>query len=436
MMDNEPQNIYITPPDENVPEAAGGGSTDENTVPADEHRGPTFRGGLIVGLCIGAIACLAVGITAHKRVEAYTSRMGDILDLGTLSKISAIKGVIDEYFYDYNDRSLTTEDMREGLYQGLVDSLGDRHSDYMSAEEFEEDMIDSQGIYYGVGAYISIGDNGYPFFSGIMEDTPAQKAGLRTGDVIVEVDDVSAYEMTLDDVVSRVRGELGTVVHLTIFREGEDDYIGFDVERGEVTSRTVSHRMLEGDIGYIQISQFDLVTVDQFKEAYQDILSQNARGLILDLRGNPGGLVVSVTGIGNQILPKGIIFYEEDASGKRTDYTCDGENEIQIPLVVLVNGYSASASEILSGAIRDHGVGTLVGTKTYGKGVVQDTIRLSDGSAVKLTISAYYLPKGDNIQGTGITPDIETELDVDAYYKDGTDSQLDKAVEVIRDQLK
>ncbi len=405
----------------------------QNTYVQPEKRRPTFTGGLILGLCLGLAAAVAVAVIGMERIKPYEA--GDTLDLSTISKINLIEDVIDEYYYDYKDTELTLDDKRDGLYRGIVDSLGDRYSRYFTAEELAAEMEEDQGVYYGVGAYISIGDNGYPFFSGIMQDTPAERAGIRSGDVIVEVNGESAYEMELDDVVDRVRGDEGTSVHLKLFREGEDDYLELDVVRGPIESNTVNHKMLEDDIGYIQIIQFDGVTIDQFTKAYSDIKKQGAKGLILDLRSNPGGLVNSVVEIARQILPEGLVFYEEETSGKRTEYTCDGSNEIDIPLVVLVNGYSASAAEILSGSVRDHGIGTLVGTRTYGKGIVQDYKFISDGSAVRLTVSAYYLPNGDNIQGKGIEPDVEVELDTDAYYEDGTDNQLDKAIEVIKESM-
>ncbi|MCR5594445.1 MAG: S41 family peptidase [Lachnospiraceae bacterium] len=395
----------------------------------------SFRSGLLFGLTIGLTVALIVGIFAVVKIKSISNALGSVLDLKTASKISVISKVIDDCFYDYDDRKLTVDDMRDGLYRGIVSSMDDKYAEYYSKEELEQEIIDNQGIYYGIGAYISLGEDDYPFLSGIMADTPAEKAGLRAGDVLVKVDDESTYGMTLDDVVSRVKGDDGTVVHLTIYREGENDYLEIDVTRGAVETLSVGYDMLENDIGYIQIVRFEQATVNQFTEAYEYIKENDAEGLIIDLRSNPGGLVSSVVGIADQILPEGLVFYELDAQGNRKEYRCEGDNAIDIPLVVLVDGYSASASEILSGAIRDHGIGTLVGEKTYGKGIVQDVKQLSDGSAVKLTVSAYYLPGGDNIQGTGIEPDVTVELDVDAYYDEGIDTQLDKAIEVMNEKV-
>ena len=395
----------------------------------------SFAAGLIIGLCMGLIAAGIVAVAAYRHYTRLIAP-GKVVDEFTIQKINLLSDVIDTYSYDYMNDEYTVEEKRDGLYRGIVDAIGDKYSAYMTAEELAEELEDNAGVYYGIGAYVSLTEDGYPYLSGIMEGTPAEKAQLRSGDVIVEVDGESVLGWDLDEAVAHIRGEEGTVVHLKIYREGERDYLEIDVTRGEVQSQTVAHEMLEDDIGYIVIAHFDYVTIEQFAEAYKDIRDQGAKGLILDLRGNPGGLVTSVVGVAEQILPEGLVFYEEGSNGRRIDYPCDGQNEIDIPLVVLVDQYSASAAEILSGSIRDHGVGTLVGKNTFGKGIVQDVKQLSDGSAVKLTVSAYYLPNGDNIQGTGIAPDVEVDLDVDAYYDEGIDTQLDKAIEVLRSQMK
>lgn len=237
--------------------------------------------------------------------------------------------------------------------------------------------------------------------------------------------------MELSEIVSLVKGEEGTKVHLTIYREGESDYLEMDVERRKIEAPTVKYEMLENNIGYIQITEFDDVTTDQFTEALAVIKGSDAEGLVLDLRGNPGGSLDVVVDIARQILPKGLIVYTEDKYGKRDEYTCDGKHELDMPLVVLVNGNSASASEILAGAIQDYNKGTLVGTTTFGKGIVQRVLPLTDGTALKLTISSYYTPKGNNIHGVGIEPDVVCELDGDAYYDKNVDNQLEKAVEIL-----
>ena len=192
--------------------------------------------------------------------------------------------------------------------------------------------------------------------------------------------------------------------------------------------------MLEDGIGYLQITEFDEVTVKQFEENMASLKEQGMKGLIIDLRSNPGGSVTSVCAIAEQILPKGLIFYMEDKNGERTEYTCEGA-DWDLPLVVLVNEYSASASEILSGAVKDAGIGKLVGKKTYGKGVVQNLIPLDDGSAIKITVANYYTRNGNDINLKGIEPDVEIELDSESYLEDRTDTQLEKAVEVMKEEM-
>lgn len=396
---------------------------------------PSFGGGLILGLCIGLAVAVAVGLIGFTSVRSYSSLVGETLDKPTMSKIKAIEQVIDTHFYDYKDVNLTVDDMRDGLFDGLVGSLDDRYAQYFSREELEAEIADNQGVYYGIGAYVSLAENGYPMLSGIMDDTPAQRAGLHAGDIVVAVDDISTYDMSLDEVVGYIKGEEGSIVTLKIFREGEDDYLDIDVTRGAIESKTVEHEMMDDGVGYIRIVRFDYVTIEQFDEAYSDLQAQGARGLILDLRDNPGGLVTAVMGVADRFLPEGILFSEETSDGKRTNYMCEGHDPISIPMVVLVNGYSASAAEILSGAIKDYGVGILVGTTTYGKGIVQDTYQLSDGSAVELTVGAYYLPGGNNIQGTGIEPDVEIEFDAEKYYDKGIDDQLNKGIAIVKDKM-
>lgn len=228
------------------------------------------------------------------------------------------------------------------------------------------------------------------------------------------------------------------MVHLTIYREGEPDFLEMDVVRGKlIETETVQSGMLDNTdhIGYLYISRFEGVTVDQFNEAMAELRADNMKGLILDLRSNPGGDLTVVTEIARRLLPEGLIVYTEDKAGKRTEYTCDGAYEIEIPMVVLVNQYSASASEILAGAIKDYNKGTLVGTKTYGKGIVQRISSLEDGTALKLTVSAYFTPSGQNIHGIGIEPDIELAFDYERAEAEGIDNQVEKAIEVLEGKI-
>ncbi len=351
---------------------------------------------------------------------------------GLIQKLRTLESAIDVYYYQ---EGIDYEAMQTGIFAGLVDSLEDPYSEYYTKEELEKVTLDNEGIYYGIGAYVSMDTMlSMPKISGVIADTPAEEAGLRENDVITAVGDVSMYQMTTQDAVNYIRGEEGTMVELTIYREGEPDYLHFSVERRKVESPTVNYEMM-GEIGYLQITSFDEVTVHQFKDAYKALEEEGMKGLIIDVRSNPGGLLTSVLDISREILPKGLIVYTEDKYGQKNEYTCDGKNEIDIPLVVLINGNSASASEILAGAVKDYEIGTIVGTTTYGKGVVQNIFALSDGSAVKLTISNYFTPKGNNIHGIGVEPDVEVELDADKYYDEDIDTQIEKALEILNGQI-
>ncbi len=364
-----------------------------------------------------------------------TADSGELLNDETLGKIEALEDVIDTYYYKTD---VDKEEEAVGMYKGLMDSLGDPYSVYYTEEELNDLMTDTAGVYYGIGAYVSLDeDMNLPRISGVMPGTPAERAELMTDDIIYEVDKESTQGLKLDEVVSLIKGPEGTTVHLTLLRGSKMEEIEVDVERSAVEVPTVNTKLLgeNENIGYLQITEFDDITPDQFTEGMAELRASNIEGLIIDLRSNPGGSLQAVCDIARQILPKGIIVYTVDRNGEREDYTCDGAHEIDIPVVVLVNQYSASASEILSGAIKDYKLGKLVGMTTFGKGIVQRVFDLKDGTAVKLTVSNYYTPNGNNIHGIGIEPDVEVEYDADAYAKDKTDNQLDKAVEVMNDLL-
>lgn len=399
-------------------------------------------GTLLLGMIIGIVFTALVGSISFVGVRLYNSvrrtetqeasvtneEPQSVVNEESMEKLEAIEEVIDEYYY--KDEDIDTTAMIDGMYAGVVDALNDPYSVYYTAEEWNQLMQETEGIYYGIGAYLSIDPTTtLAKISGVIAGTPAEEAGLRENDIIYMVDGESVQGMELTEIVSRVKGEENTTVHLTIVREGETDYLEMDVTRAKIESPTVTYEMYDNGVGYIRITEFDDVTVNQFTTAMDSIKEADAKGLILDLRSNPGGSLSAVVDIARQMLPKGLIVYTEDKNGKREEYTCDGKQELQMPLVVLVNGNSASAAEILSGAIKDYGIGTLIGTTTFGKGIVQRILPLTDGTALKLTISAYYTPNGNNIHGIGIEPDIACELDNEAYYNDGIDNQLEKAKE-------
>jgi carboxyl-terminal processing protease len=411
----------------------------------DKNKG-LFASGIIVGMASSLLIICVVylGVKIGQLVAAKNSGETAVLtdssdtavDKATVKKLQMLEATIDKYFYLHD---ATDEELQDGMYKGMLEALDDPYSEYYTAEELNDLMTDTEGIYYGIGAYVSLDtETTLPKISGVIEGTPAEEAQLRANDLIYEVDGTSTYGLSLSEAVAMIKGPENTEVVLTIIREGESDYLQVPVTRRKVETPTVSVEMLDDDMAYIQIEEFDDVTVDQFADALATARGSGMKGLILDLRGNPGGSLSAVVDIARMILPEGMIVYTEDKNSKRTEYTCDGTKELDVPLVVLVDMNSASAAEILSGAIQDYGIGTLVGTTTFGKGIVQQVIPFSDGSAVKLTISSYFTPNGRNIHGTGIEPDIVCEFDSESYYdaENPVDNQLEKAKEVLTGLMK
>ncbi len=404
-----------------------------------------FLKGMLLGVLICALVVSAVllgksiynyAVMHIQKTTSEVAQQESAINAASINKLMAIEKEINDHYYG---EEVSVAEQQDGLYKGLVESLGDPYSEYYKKEELEDVQNSTQGISYGIGAYISHNEEkDMAMISGVMEEAPAQKAGLREGDIIVKIDDVSAQGMSNTKVVSLIKGREGTTVHLTIYREGEADYLEIDLVRSKLIETTTvdSGMVLDAKgIGYLRIREFDSVTVDQYAEAMAELKANGMKGLILDLRSNPGGSLTAVVDIARKILPEGIIVYTEDKAGVRKEYTCDGSTELKMPIVVLVNGYSASASEILAGAIQDYNKGTILGTTTYGKGIVQNIFYLDDGTALKLTISAYFTPSGRNIHGVGIKPDIELEYDYDAYEKDQTDNQLNKAIEILEGKM-
>lgn len=376
----------------------------------------------------GALRTGAAQTISSERDAASTT--GSALNSESVEKLKVLEQCIREYYYQPGDA--TVETLENGMYRGLMDSLGDPYTMYFTTEEYNSMTEETSGVYKGIGAYIGL-DNatGAPTFTGIMPGTPAEKAGLKAGDIICEVDGTDTLSMSTDAVAKMVKGTEGTRVTIKVLRSGE--YVTVEVERATINVPTVSSEMRSDGIGYLKISEFSDVTPAQFDENLAELKKAGMKSMLLDLRGNPGGTVTAVTQIASQILPKGLIFYMEDKNGRREEYTCPGA-AFEYPLVVLVDEYSASASEILAGAIQDAGVGKLVGKQTYGKGIVQNLYPLGDGSAIKITVAGYYTRNGRDIHKVGIEPDEVVEFDSEKYEKDKVDTQLEKAVEILLKQ--
>nr|WP_307998433.1 S41 family peptidase [uncultured Merdimonas sp.] len=348
----------------------------------------------------------------------------------TDEKLSVLKGLIDENYIGETDE----EALEEGIYKGYIQGLEDPYSVYYDEEETKDLYETTEGEYSGIGAVLSQNmDSGVITLVQIYEDSPADKAGLKDNDILTKVGDMEVTGMDLSEVVTYIKGEKGTDVDLTVLRGEEAEEITVTATRDTVEAQTVEYEMLEDQIGYLSVTEFDSVTYDQYKEALDALTQQGMEGLVVDLRNNPGGNLNTVCDMLDLVLPEGTIVYTEDKDGNRETATSDDEHQIDVPMAVLVNGNSASASEIYAGAIQDYGIGTIVGTQTYGKGVVQQIFDLGDGTSVKLTIAEYYTPNGRNIDGEGITPDVEVEYEADESDPEA-DNQLEEAVDVLKEK--
>lgn len=391
-------------------------------------------GGLLTTMFM--LLIIVVFILPNDNVQNFLMKSSyetiELLDEEVLEKIDLISNTIQVHYID--DLDMAT--LEDGIYRGVLDSLGDPYSVYYTQDELESLLEMSSGIYYGIGAYVGIHlETNLPQIARVIPNTPAEESGLIAEDLIVQVDEIDTRGMSLEEVIMLIKGDEGTVVNLLVHREGQTDYLEIPVERRKIENETVSYEMLDNSIGYITVVEFDTVTESQFREALVVLETKGMEGMILDLRGNPGGNLITVVEMLRMILPEGIIVYTEDKYGERVEYVGKGETPLDIPLVVLVDGNSASASEIMAGAIQDYGIGTIMGGTTYGKGIVQSIITLSDGSALKLTVSSYYTASGKEIHGVGIIPDIEVLFDAQEYVEHGIDNQLESAIEYMEEQL-
>ena len=387
-----------------------------------------FAGLIIVGMSLGIFL---IGRTAidgpQQAAESNQAENQDgSLDLNRITKkITTLQQIIDKYYLFDED----TTKVEDWIYKGMMYGLNDPYTTYYTAEEYQKLSEDTEGEYHGIGVMISQNrSTGIITVIKVFKDTPAAEAGMRPGDVLYKVGDMEVTGMDMDILVKDyIKGKDGSEVALTVFRQDEGEYVDLKMERRNVTVQTVEYQMLEDHVGYIAVSQFDVVTADQFKAAVDDLEKQGMKKLLVDLRNNPGGVLDAVVGMLDYILPDDLMIegdkdlvrtnteatllvYMADKNGKGgQEYASDGHS-LDIPMAVLVNGESASASEVFTGAMKDYGRATVVGTKTFGKGIVQNLIPLDNGTAIKMTTAHYYTPSGFDLHGKGIEQDVEVEL--------------------------
>ena len=388
------------------------------------------------GIVTGILATVLVSLLLLGGFRVITNTAGSyasgkVTEKEVSKKLNKLNALIDKY-YLYEDE-IDTDKLAEGIYSGYTSALGDKYTVYYDEDETKALMESTSGTFSGVGATLTKdADTGYATIVNVYEDSPAEKAGLKAGDILEKIDDHEVGDEQLDTVVSWIKGEKGTEVKITVLRDGEE--LELTATRDTIEVKTVSYEMKENQIGYIRVSEFDTVTYDQFKEALDDLEKQGMQGLIVDLRNNPGGSLDTVTNMLRLLLPEGTIVSTKDKNGKKDEITCDGTHEFKKPMAVLVNQYSASASEIFSGAVQDYGTAKIVGVTTYGKGVVQQLMDLGDGTCLKVTIAEYYTPNGRSINGKGVEPDVEVEYQYDEENPKA-DNQLDQALSTVQGEI-
>ena len=391
---------------------------------------------LALMLCVASVDAAAISLRSlvqQKDEDTVTISREEYESLLRFEKLDVLMQLVDMYYYEDVDE----DDMLESAALGLIAGIGDVYSTYYTKEDMEAFNEETEGEYAGIGCQLLADPSDQMItVTRVFKGSPAEEAGMRAGDKIVYVDDVyySAYEM--DDAVNVMRGEPGGEVKVTVLRDLET--IDFDISREIVNINYVEYEIVDGDIGYVMVYDFLGDAYEGFEEAINAFRSANVSGMIIDLRNNGGGLVDACVDMADLILPEGVVVTMRDRNDQEEVYRIDNAY-FDVPMVLLVNEYSASASEILAGAVRDYGAGTLLGTKTFGKGVVQSALEFTDGSGIKLTTARYYTPSGECIHGVGIEPDITLELDEDAATIYGInnlpheqDNQLQAAIKVLR----
>lgn len=398
-----------------------------------------FRRGILVTLTVCmAIVCLVTGFLKKQGFVLTTFKVdtkltADVLSQDVQNKVSEILSVISNYYLG----DFSQEEMANGMYKGLVESLGDEYSQYFTPAEYKDYLDQSNSRYEGIGAVLGQDkDTNEIYIQSVYEDSPAKKAGLRAGDVFVSADDVSATDgISVEDFAAKLRGEAGSSIDVVVRRDDEE--LSFTVIRKAIETPTVNYTMLEDGVGYIQVVRFSSGTADQFEVAIAQLKKQGMEKMVIDMRDNGGGLVTAATDMLDQLLPEGLLVYTENKAGQREEIKSD-KKSLDMPICILVNENSASATEIFAGAMQDYKAATLIGTTTYGKGIIQIMIPLSDGGAVKVTTSKYFTPNGRSIHGVGIDPDVELSYEYsgnkDEAYDYTKDNQVEKALEILKEK--
>ena len=425
----------------NIGDLYGMNDLRRNAQPPRKKKSQGFASGMIIGavsafmavilliLSVAAV-CIAkgyihIGVNGDVYIQSDAVTDSDGIGSEVEGKLNAIDSVLESfYFGDVDD-----ETAKDNIYKAYLSSYGDKYTMYYTEDEYKALKESTNGKFYGIGAVCQLSGEGGVLLVDVYDNGAGYQAGLRSGDRVVNVDGRDITGMELSSAVALIKGDKGTSVTLEVIRGTER--LTFSAVRDAVEAKTVSYTLLDNNIGYLSISQFEEVTTKQFKAAVEDLQSQGMKGLVIDIRNNPGGLLDTVVGMLKFMLPDGLIVYTEDKQGNRKEYKGQDNDEFNLPLAVIVNGNSASASEIFAGAIQDYGKGTIIGTQTYGKGIVQTVKPLTDGSAIKFTIAKYFTPKGQDIHGKGVTPDMVVEYDTDA----DVDTQLDAAIKNVEAQI-
>ena len=388
--------------------------------------------GIIISLAIVSVIAL-FGILLVYFAGGLKTEKSDLLTDEVIEKTDHLWKMIDNYYLWDEDKDI--EGAKDAVYKGIVNSLGDPYSVYYTKEEFDELTESYSGEYSGIGAYVSQDpDTMESYIARRMPNSPAEEAGLLPNDYICEIDGENVVGQDLNVVVAKIKGPEGTSVELGIRHENKGEIETITVERRKIEVVRLESEMLEDNIGYIWIYEFEGKTLSQFEDAYNKLKEDGMKGLIVDLRDNPGGDLDVVIDLCDMFLDDGLILYTKDKNGKNQEFMADADCE-KLPMVIITNENSASASEIFTGCLKERGVAKVGGKNTFGKGIVQALFELEDGSGIKITESEYYLPNDICIHGVGIAPDYEVELDYEAYLKDKTDAQKDKAIEVMKELL-